>query len=107
MLEYVIYMFSYVTKPESPRRERLTCVAEPIWTWMGSVVQTFSKPKQHAKLQSIVNLVFELRMSSLDGAVGTGGSTWPLPAKLGATVLAAATVARKLMLNLFASQSLK
>ena len=35
----------------------------------------------------------------------TGGSTWSLPAKLGATLLTAATVARTLMLNPSASQS--
>ena len=36
---------------------------------MGSVVQTSCKPAEHAKLHATANFVFELRMSSLDGAV--------------------------------------
>ena len=44
-------------------------MAVPIWSWMGSVVQTSFEPTQHAKLHATPNLVFELRVSSPDGAV--------------------------------------
>ena len=36
---------------------------------MGSVVQTYFKPTQHAKKHATADLVLELRMSSPDGAV--------------------------------------
>ena len=59
-------MYTYVTKPESLRRDFLTCVAGPIWTgW----VQSRKCLLNQRNLDSIVNLVFDLRMSSPDGAV--------------------------------------
>ena len=74
---------------------------------MGSVVQTYFKPAQHAKLHATADLVFELRMSSPDGAVEHRRVNMVFASKAGAAMLAAATVARNLMLNLLASQSLK
>ena len=104
-----IYIHMYkilITIRKNQCRDFLTCVAVPIWTWMGSVVHTSSEPMQHAQLHETAYLVFELRMSSPDGAVKHKRSKWPSSAaKVGATLITATTVARTLMLNPLASQS--